>query len=1366
MDKLGHSTGQSGTGEATVTGDPWNGSEVMSEAEGEDSEERSEDLDRPSSVLWERVIRQSVFVDLSDDESLHFSDQHGAFNIRLSQDSAPETTFHFSENLDESDSCEDTQDEDSVSGSSLLDNSYRNQGGGAQSSEVRVPAQRPNTVEVPSEHGHEEAGDTSEEDQEDLPYDGDLRSHIHDYDAIGQSEREVDSEDEPLAMPSAVNSGSINQDAVDNRSLALTGGGEVDETRGRSVRGVQSTDLRIVGAEGDGRGPGVEGRTMPGEAAAGQGQPNSEAPRPNIRELLLQHFTQDELLNSSLYIEAETMPEISVADSMDETILSKVSCSLKRGRDTSVGLGDDSDRSQESKPMTSEGEDTQDAEKSQGKEDVTPTGSDITVSPSEESVECGRPSRRALMDDGGQIQSSLLGRTRSCNELKYGQGKVHYPHPDFSKVAPKVKIPKATAVTPVCHPPGILRAQSSPSMLGKSAASCKATVDLISKVLEDSIQPTETPYVFSDQPKQQEDPPKSTELVQHLEAEYDKLLTKYAEAENLIDQMRLGTIVQGPADLLQLQVLGNCVDQLGLPPRHAHSTHRGKVPPLRYPEDPDHSLLDSPPAQTDQRQSSEGEKMTTELMEIISQFMQKVKEFTDCLNLKSIGINEQQMVFKSLTDAQDQLERNYIAKKEEHRALEMQNYMGLARNTGEFDTERKVEGEIFRIGMRLEDIRELINRNICSQPSPPASSTHAPSLPTDPIFSPLSPPPEETAPCFAQHVQTEEGAAGSPHVPADVCQTHDPTSAQSPPQCSGHTSPSLHHSDVSLERLGFASNEEEEEEEEADPAVGTVSNGILLPSAHAMQPSPQEGTPESLQHCVRTVLLWDCGTASPCSPVPQKQALSAQAQTASQRTVSPETDSGFGSLDLAGQAPSQSQTERSSLYSEQCSTPIITSGSESEASCSAMQTATVRTASSWKQSEAFRQISRAAHRTHGSAGVNPGRTEGESHTSRQPGDCGTDSHLAPPPQTASLPTDWTHRDTAPAEAHSHICSCHNEALSALQLEVAILKQEFEESLFQLPHITKRMEYLASRCKQEKRPKTKPWAHIKAPPSSGLRHSGYRHRKETLMNTDSNLVKVEDWISSDMEPTTDSGDSWRSVRPEHLDTSPQVGEAEDRGLRPCTDGRGRLRNTQPGSTGEDCLLQASCYTPSRTDQDTPDMSSPTGKEDVETTRSKGRPFPTSTKPLQKPLLQVNYGSSYSLPAGFKALEPQSAGHHRGRSPQSDSALLPSNVYFQRPQRTLRASSRPGSTGTHRGSEGPAVVQEEDISRTLDRAIEAARSMKHRTDRMAKSLSADLAKAELQRKLRSLYPRRRRQNTDSLTGDGATSLHQPAKWAELP
>lgn len=80
-------------------------------------------------------------------------------------------------------------------------------------------------------------------------------------------------------------------------------------------------------------------------------------------------------------------------------------------------------------------------------------------------------------------------------------------------------------------------------------------------------------------------------------------------------------------------------------------------------------------------------------------------------------------MLRSILEALDQLERRYISKKEEHRALEMQNYMGLSRNTGAFDPNRHVEGDIFRIGMHLEDIKEMIDRSVCEQISPPRSSS-------------------------------------------------------------------------------------------------------------------------------------------------------------------------------------------------------------------------------------------------------------------------------------------------------------------------------------------------------------------------------------------------------------------------------------------------------------------------------------------------------------------------------------------------------------------------------------------------------------------------------------------------------------------
>lgn len=65
-----------------------------------DSEESSDDVqgeDRPV-VLWERCIKQSIFVDLSEDESLHLSDLESSLALHLSQaeSAVSEASIHLS----------------------------------------------------------------------------------------------------------------------------------------------------------------------------------------------------------------------------------------------------------------------------------------------------------------------------------------------------------------------------------------------------------------------------------------------------------------------------------------------------------------------------------------------------------------------------------------------------------------------------------------------------------------------------------------------------------------------------------------------------------------------------------------------------------------------------------------------------------------------------------------------------------------------------------------------------------------------------------------------------------------------------------------------------------------------------------------------------------------------------------------------------------------------------------------------------------------------------------------------------------------------------------------------------------------------
>lgn len=59
--------------------------ETMSmEGEAEESDEDVQKEDKPT-VLWEKCIQQSIFVDLSEDESLHLSDLESSLALHLSQ---------------------------------------------------------------------------------------------------------------------------------------------------------------------------------------------------------------------------------------------------------------------------------------------------------------------------------------------------------------------------------------------------------------------------------------------------------------------------------------------------------------------------------------------------------------------------------------------------------------------------------------------------------------------------------------------------------------------------------------------------------------------------------------------------------------------------------------------------------------------------------------------------------------------------------------------------------------------------------------------------------------------------------------------------------------------------------------------------------------------------------------------------------------------------------------------------------------------------------------------------------------------------------------------------------------------------------
>ncbi|KAL4660142.1 hypothetical protein GN956_G1191 [Arapaima gigas] len=539
-------------------------------------------------------------------------------------------------------------------------------------------------MEKPQVQRCSEPGNTSDEDQEDLPFDGD--QFVTDANLISDRQNirfpDLTSISPCLKEQFVAQAAPIDSDLCNNKNIGKSPlsaiGAEVYRIQHLISGNCRSNNESMDHGHNEVTGP-VDNRTA------------HKTPHSDIPNILLRHLSQEELFTSSKYIEAETLPEVSFIDSVEETVLAKLPHSPRDSIECSSTLKMSLCAYQDSKlnpvgktPVIQSG-DPEKSEESQRTE--CRLERDMVQVCSEQPETEPRSSSPKQVDEAVQIS-----RAKPCHELKYGQGQVHYPLPDFSKVLPKVKIPKGSDSGRPEKLQGVLQNQPSPSYFQKFN---KATIEVINQVLEDSVQLPEMTRMCSNQQKHHRDQSKTPETIQDLQ---HLLYLKFFQTRRL------------RINFLFIYCLFS-------------------VPPLEYRHGlKEYVKMDQGP--------SEGEKMTAEFENIIIQFQQKLEEFKISLNCMSASISDQHMIFKTLMDAKDQLETKYIVKKEEHRVLEMQNYLGLAKNTGIFDPERQVEGEIFKIGMILEDIKDQIDKNTQSQLSLPTSSSSPLSLlPVDTFIS-------------------------------------------------------------------------------------------------------------------------------------------------------------------------------------------------------------------------------------------------------------------------------------------------------------------------------------------------------------------------------------------------------------------------------------------------------------------------------------------------------------------------------------------------------------------------------------------------------------------------------------------------------
>nr|XP_005285538.1 protein AKNAD1 isoform X2 [Chrysemys picta bellii] len=481
-----------------------------------------------------------------------------------------------------------------------------------------------------------------------------------------------------------------------------------------------------------------------------------------ISDVLLRHFSKEELSNTSQLIDCETIPETSFTESVDETVLTKTRISECTKRTL---LTEQWTEHFEDYNLNRQEEISEDDYKDKNLLDENKFVIDNSATSYGDEKDCIQENSQLIAENedtnnfqnirkNHSHQKGLFERTGSSHELKYGQGQVNYCLPDFSKVAPKVKIPKRNNSDKSA--PIIKRTKFSPNLVGKSA--------IVNNVLETMN------YFDSVEVKNQEEEMRIPELLQQLE-----LLTKHAEAQNRIDHLRFDPKIytHSASPNPNLSIHSRCMGA---------ASEESIFHPLTLPIQPllglsqasfsglqSGRMISSLPSANSagkvhclnpnlMQNTTKGEKMSQMLKEQAEQLKAKVEEFSKCIMQEAFPLQDRCLVLKELKGYLDTLERKYLATKEEHRGLQLQHYNHKSISVGEFDPDRKVEGEIFRLGMLLEDVKEKIDDNICSPCPSSFTSPTSPSLTPcesvcsscshlreSPVVSSISDPPERSA---------------------------------------------------------------------------------------------------------------------------------------------------------------------------------------------------------------------------------------------------------------------------------------------------------------------------------------------------------------------------------------------------------------------------------------------------------------------------------------------------------------------------------------------------------------------------------------------------------------------------------------------
>ncbi|KAJ3605526.1 hypothetical protein NHX12_027572, partial [Muraenolepis orangiensis] len=351
--------------------------------------------------------------------------------------------------------------------------------------------------------------------------------------------------------------------------------------------------------------------------------------------------------------------------------------------------------------------------------------------------------------------------------------------PDFSLVEPKVHFPKSGYEPPKSQSSGRVRLSPETTLVFKSPADIAKEVLFSSTDVPPSPPPSppgpEQNITISIVPQDFRCPQHATRLVEQLQEEYNRLLTRFAEAENTIDRLRLKAKVnlysdpKRPDQSLRSRMMreGSKVMTLSLPQAQrpvmgSHSEYQSRqeetqpppggavAPPGGAVAPPGGAV--APPGELGSTRESCGstrgscgstrgscgstKSPTRTLTKQAHKFLQQVKRFEDLMASGKLEPSERLKGLSRLVQGLDLLERGYLAARDDR--TPPQRRVG---EVGTFDPNRELEGLIFQCGTCVEELREVSGQEQGSPP-PPAPRARSLSLlsePTEPLSHPQSP---------------------------------------------------------------------------------------------------------------------------------------------------------------------------------------------------------------------------------------------------------------------------------------------------------------------------------------------------------------------------------------------------------------------------------------------------------------------------------------------------------------------------------------------------------------------------------------------------------------------------------------------------